>query len=174
MRAPASFTRASNSRWRGVWGPGMNSSLETDCTGMGEANSDSALLSRASSSGDSMPVAILRRSGGPCTLAAGCAAVNDAALEPRELGERAVADLREVDACAVQRVLIDRALRRGHELGVGSRERAEPDQHEQVAAGPACGAVDLVGELPVGAAIDGGAVGRVDPARGGAGSHGPA
>jgi len=49
-----SFTRASNSRWRGVCGAGMNSSLETDCTGMGEANSDSAAERRASSSGDSM------------------------------------------------------------------------------------------------------------------------
>jgi len=38
----------------------MNSSLETDCTGMGDANNDSALVSLASSSGDSMVILLGR------------------------------------------------------------------------------------------------------------------
>src|SRR2546428_12300709 len=56
-----SLTRASNSRCLGVWNPGMNSSLDTDCTGMGDGNNDSALVSLASSSGDNIPMAILLR-----------------------------------------------------------------------------------------------------------------
>ena len=53
---PICLTRDSNSRCRGVCAAGMNSSLDTDCTGIGDANSDSALVSLASSSGDSMPM----------------------------------------------------------------------------------------------------------------------
>src|ERR1700674_4702497 len=59
IRAPISLTRASNSRCFAVCGPGMNSSLETDCTGIGEGNSDSAGESRASSSGESMLMGVL-------------------------------------------------------------------------------------------------------------------
>ena len=38
IEAPISFTRASNSRCFGVCAYGVNSSLETDCTGMGDGN----------------------------------------------------------------------------------------------------------------------------------------
>src|SRR5882672_7750401 len=51
IRAPISFTRASNSRCLAVWGPGMNSSLDTDCTGIGEGKRDSAEDRRSISSG---------------------------------------------------------------------------------------------------------------------------
>jgi hypothetical protein len=51
MRAPMSFTRASNSFCCAVCGDGMNSSLDTNCTGMGEGNSSSAPDSFSSSSG---------------------------------------------------------------------------------------------------------------------------
>src|SRR6266545_4030875 len=54
---PMSRTRASNSRCFGVCAPGMNSSLETDCTGIGEANNDSADARRSSSSDESMLMA---------------------------------------------------------------------------------------------------------------------
>src|SRR5689334_5384448 len=50
-REPACLMRASNSRCRGVCGLGMNSSLDSDCTGMGDGNSDSAPVSFSSSSG---------------------------------------------------------------------------------------------------------------------------
>src|SRR5438477_8632557 len=56
---PISFTPTSNSRCFGVCGPGMNSSLDTDCTGIGDGNSDSADESWLSSSGDSMLMEIL-------------------------------------------------------------------------------------------------------------------
>src|SRR5258706_10439504 len=52
--APISFTRASNSRCLRVCGDAMNSSLETDWTGIGEANRSSAGESWRSSSWDSM------------------------------------------------------------------------------------------------------------------------
>ena len=42
MRAPMSFTRASNSFCCGDCGAGMNSSLDTNCTGIGDGNSSSA------------------------------------------------------------------------------------------------------------------------------------
>src|SRR5271169_5695171 len=52
--APSVLTRASNARCFCVCGPGMNSSLETDCTGIGDGNRDSADASLDSSSGESM------------------------------------------------------------------------------------------------------------------------
>src|SRR5258708_21656865 len=52
--APISFTRASNSRCLRVCGDAMNSSLETDWTGIGEANRSSAGERWRSSSWDSM------------------------------------------------------------------------------------------------------------------------
>src|SRR4029077_19846442 len=51
MCAPISFTRASNSRCLAVCGAGMNSSLDTDCTGIGDGNRDSAEDTRSISSG---------------------------------------------------------------------------------------------------------------------------
>jgi hypothetical protein len=54
MCAPISLMRASNSCCLGVCSAGMNSSLDTDCTGIGDGNSDSAEESLFSSSGDSM------------------------------------------------------------------------------------------------------------------------
>src|SRR5690348_10894190 len=58
MYAPISFTRASNSRCFSVCGPGMNSSLDTDCTGIGEGKRDSAGDRRSNSSGLSMLIGI--------------------------------------------------------------------------------------------------------------------
>src|SRR6185437_6532720 len=49
-----SLIRTSNSRCRGVCGTGMNSSLDTDWTGMGEGKSDSADESFVDSLGESM------------------------------------------------------------------------------------------------------------------------
>src|ERR1700681_191373 len=54
IRAPISLTRVSNSRCFFVCKLGMNSSLETDCTGIGDGNNDSAAESFSSSLVESM------------------------------------------------------------------------------------------------------------------------
>ena len=61
MRAPMSFTRASNSFCCALCGCGMYSSLDTNCTGIGDGNSDSAPDSFSSSSGVSMGVSSCER-----------------------------------------------------------------------------------------------------------------
>src|ERR1700730_15826271 len=64
IRAPIYFTRVSNSRCFFVCKPGMNSSLETDCTGIGDGNNDSAAESFSSSLVESMLMVPPRVGGG--------------------------------------------------------------------------------------------------------------